>query len=138
MSNDFIDAAQRHWNDAEHLAAAMRWPNADQLYAFTAECALKAVMAGLGMKVRPDGSPERPYRIHIDKLWSEFHTLANGTGASTYAAMLAGQNPFHDWSVDQRYWHSSSVTAVQAQLHRRGAETAKQVLNQARIDGRVS
>lgn len=39
---DFPDAHARHWQDAERLAQAGRWANADQLYGYSAECGLKA------------------------------------------------------------------------------------------------
>ena len=48
---DFSDAHRRHWEDAELLHAYSRWANADQLYGFSAECGLKAVMQVLGMHV---------------------------------------------------------------------------------------
>ena len=41
---DFADAHRRHWEDAELLHDHGRWANADQLYGFSAECGLKAVM----------------------------------------------------------------------------------------------
>ena len=47
MKADFLDAHQRHWDDAEHLLQAQRWANADHLYGFAAECGLKAVVAGV-------------------------------------------------------------------------------------------
>ena len=49
--SDFTDAHCRHWDDAELLFKLQRWANADQLYGFSAECGLKAVMTFLGMPV---------------------------------------------------------------------------------------
>ena len=54
---DFLDAHRRHWCDAELLFNDSRWANADQMYGFSAECGLKAVMKGLGMQVDPVGIP---------------------------------------------------------------------------------
>ena len=31
-SDDFFDASQRHWDDAQSLYVAQRWANADHLY----------------------------------------------------------------------------------------------------------
>ena len=49
---DFVDSHRRHWQDAELLFDQSRWANADQLYGFSAECGLKAVMKALGMSCR--------------------------------------------------------------------------------------
>ncbi|MCC6156588.1 MAG: hypothetical protein IT350_00950 [Deltaproteobacteria bacterium] len=78
VNTDFADAAGRHWTDAETLFDAKRWPNADQLYGFAAECTLKAIMVGLGMSVVADRPQYPSHRVHIDKLWNEFRTFAAG------------------------------------------------------------
>lgn len=66
---DFLDAHRRHWCDAELLFNDSRWANADQMYGFSAECGLKAVMKGLGMQVDPVGIPvDERYRKHVQEL----------------------------------------------------------------------
>ena len=50
---DFVDAHFRHWGDAELLFTNGRWANADQMYGFSAECGMKAVMVALGMPISP-------------------------------------------------------------------------------------
>lgn len=138
MSLDFKDAAQRHWSDAELLYAEQRWPNADQLYGVAAECSLKAIMKSLGMPIDSHDKPkDRRHRVHINRLWSEFQTFAQGKGASTYAAMLPSTNPFLDWGVDQRYWHSNQIAQTTVQPHRQGSGQARMLLNRARQDGMV-
>lgn len=49
MSCDFADSCQRHWDDAERLFSSGRWANADHLYGFSAESALKRLMLAFGM-----------------------------------------------------------------------------------------
>lgn len=93
VTTDFKDAARRHWEDAELLGSHNRWPNADHLYGFAAECALKAVMVGLGMQLGPDGKPPKPYAVHIHQLWDQFLIFANGKSQAGYAAMLQPSNP---------------------------------------------
>ena len=138
MSVNFADAAQRHWTDAEQLVTTQRWPNSDHFYGLAAECALKEVMRALGMALDSDDKPsDRKHRVHIDKLWSEFRTFASGRGASNYAAMLPASNPFSDWGIEQRYWHSAQILQGTVQPHRQGALHARAVLSQARQDGRV-
>ena len=63
---DFVDAHHRHWEDAELLFDHCRWGNADQLYGFSAECGLKAVMRSSGMPVDNEGTPENRYRKHVE------------------------------------------------------------------------
>ena len=55
---NFPAAHRRHCKDVEPLFAHNRRANADHLYGFSAECGLKAVMKGLGMKVGAIGRPE--------------------------------------------------------------------------------
>ncbi|MDR3553905.1 MAG: hypothetical protein P4L55_04045 [Syntrophobacteraceae bacterium] len=57
MSVDFCDAAYRHFNDAKRLFDNDRMANADHLTGIAAECALKAVMVGLGMNLGAGMSP---------------------------------------------------------------------------------
>ncbi|HRS17559.1 MAG TPA: hypothetical protein P5234_15090 [Thermoanaerobaculaceae bacterium] len=138
MSTDYVDAATRHRSDADLLHDSKRWPNADQLYGLAAECALKAVMKALGMAVRADGAPlEHHHRVHIDKLWGEFLSLANGSGGASYAALLTPTNPFANWSVEQRYHCTSSIAQTTVEDHKNGTTAVFSVLSQARQDGRL-
>ncbi|QVL47243.1 MAG: SAM-dependent methyltransferase [Thiocapsa sp.] len=137
MTTDFKDAAHRHWEDAELLGSRGRWPNADHLYGFAAECALKAVMVGLGMQLGPDGKPPKPHAVHIHQLWDQFLTFANGKRQAGYAAMLQQSNPFSTWHESQRYWDSTGIGSADANAHRAGASQTLGVLSQARQDGWV-
>ncbi|MDX9755575.1 MAG: SAM-dependent methyltransferase, partial [bacterium] len=117
METDFVDAAKRHWEDANFLLDENRLANADHLFGLSAECALKAVMKGLGMPVRPDGSPSQ-YRIHINRLWDEFISFAQKQNGARYEVYLAGQcNPFFDWDIAQRYSPRSEFTQPDVQHH---------------------
>jgi len=74
---DFVDAYHRQWADAELLFANDCWANADQLYGFSAECGLKAVMKTLGMPVDETGIPEeREHRVHVQDLWPISRSLS--------------------------------------------------------------
>jgi hypothetical protein len=137
VTTDFKDAARRHWEDAELLGSHNRWPNADHLYGFAAECALKAVMVGLGMQLGPDGKPPKPYAVHIHQLWDQFLIFANGKSQAGYAAMLQPSNPFKTWHESQRYGDSTGIGSADANAHRSGASQALGVLSKARQDGWV-
>lgn len=49
MEPDFLDAHERHWNDAELLFGAKRPANADRSYRVAAESGLKGLMQAFGM-----------------------------------------------------------------------------------------
>ena len=140
MGTDFRDAAGRHRDDAEHLLADHRFPNADHLFGVSAECSLKAVMLALGMTVRADGAPTaRQHRVHINDLWNEFGAFVGTRTGTTYQATISAvTNPFTDWDVGQRYAHRAGIAEPRVQAHKAGAETAWGVLQQAILDGVVS
>lgn len=135
---DYLDAAKRHRSDADLLNKHQRWPNADQLCGLAAECALKAVMAAIGMPLRNDGAPhEKHHRVHIERFWDIFVTFAEGRGYSEYAALLGDVNLFADWSVEQRYHATASIKPETVVRHRTGMEMAWGVVAFAKIDGRL-
>ncbi len=138
MPVDYRDAAARHFEDANHLHSMGRWANADHLFGLSAECALKAVMLALGMRMNPKkpDKPEARYAVHIDKLWMQFPAFASGRQAAKYAALMEPQsNPFQSWDVNQRYHHRSEITRERADQHKDGAEKARAVLKMAELDG---
>jgi hypothetical protein len=111
MDTNFGEAAKRHWNDAKFLRENKRLPNADQLFGFSAECALKEVMIRLGAPIKEGGDlSERSHWKHIDVLWSEFQAFAAGRRGSRFLGALASftVNPFSDWHTNQRYRSDSS------------------------------
>lgn len=120
---DFADAHERHWEDAEHLLIAGRWANADQLYGFSAECGLKALMQNLGMRVRTaDGAPqERAHRVHIEELWDVFDQFAAHRGESALLTQLPGGKPFSDWSHHNRYASRANFDRAYVEPHRDAA-----------------
>ncbi len=141
-ADDFKDAAERHWSDAGTLFQQNRLANADHLFGMAAECALKAVMQALGMVGDASGAPaDRKHKIpkiHINDLWTQFITFADGRNAAQYVSLLpAGTNPFADWHVNQRYEHQSQFAQNVVQQHQQGAKNAMAVLQQAKQDGRV-
>ena len=138
MPVDFRDATERHWEDAGYLFADTRLANADHLFGLSAECALKAVMQGLGMKLVNNSMPEAPYACHINKLWDEFITFVQNRGGARYATKInVAPNPFDDWDIYQRYDHRSIITEVKAENHRQAAETTMGILQAAIINGDV-
>jgi hypothetical protein len=140
MQPDYQDAAERHWEDACYLSEDNRSANADQLFGLSTECALKAVMQGLGMPLRPDGVPmDKKHRIHVNTLWDEFSAFAHSRNEARYATDIDTKpNPFDTWDVAQRYCHRSEITQTILEKHRQGALITIEILRTAVIDGVVS
>ena len=137
---DFKEAAKRHWDDAEYLFVGARLPNADQLYGIAAECALKAIMFGLGMKVdQSSGRPmEKKHAQHINKLWSEYGVFVSGRQRAKYWAPLSAfPAPFKGWSIYDRYEASSKTKQANVIQHQTATGKVLMVLDMAVIDGVV-
>lgn len=137
MGTSFGEAARRHWEDAEILAERRRVHNADQLYGLAAECALKRVMITLGVPASSDGDIDRKYKIHIDKLWEEYRTLASGRRGARYLSPLSRfpDNPFADWHIEQRYAPAEPPPAGSVcQAHKRAARACLDALRRIQED----
>ena len=135
---DFADAHRRHWEDAELLLAHDRWANADQLYGFSTECALKVVMRALGMPIDPDGIPEkREHRKHVQDLWPVFRTFVAGRNGEWYLPRLPSGQPFRDWSHHDRYASGAHYSRPAVEPHREAARVVRHMLQRARLDGRL-
>ncbi|MFM0518422.1 hypothetical protein PQR08_13400 [Caballeronia jiangsuensis] len=135
MSTDFLDAHQRHWDDAEHLLAAGRWANADHLYGLSAECGLKRLMIAFGMETNTTGVPKvKKDKVHVDEAWDRYESYRSGhcLGAN-YPLPLS--NAFDTWNVSQRYDHRMYFDQAVAQAHRAGADTVKNLISQAQQAG---
>jgi len=133
---DFGDAHCRHWEDAELLRDNNRWANADQLYGFSAECGLKAVMRALGMPVDQIGAPtEGQHRQHVHKLWPIFESFAQGRDGARFAAMLPDGKPFAGWSHHDRYADRKHFGPAGVDAHRDAAAQVSNMVKRARQDG---
>lgn len=132
---DFVDAHRRHWEDAELLFGNARWASADQMYGFSAECGLKAVMKELGMSVDATGTPERKHRRHVQDLWPVFRTFARGHGGERHLHRLPEENPFRDWSHHDRYAHRRHWMEANLGRHRDAARGVRNMVELARQDG---
>lgn len=117
-ADDFADAHRRHLDDADLLSDHARWASADQLYGFSAECGLKAVL-------EMEGEPiEGKYREHVQQLWPEFVSFADGRRGADYLSRLPDGEPFRDWSHHDRYAHHRHFDETVVAPHR---EAARQV-----------
>ncbi|MDE0060089.1 MAG: hypothetical protein OXI22_10505 [Defluviicoccus sp.] len=130
FSDDYADAHDRHWRDAELLFAYPAPANADHLYGLSAECGLKAVLEVEGQPVAPT------YRLHVDRLWSAFETFARGRTGAAYLSMLPAGRPFQDWEVGQRYAHRKHFGPACVASHRDAARAVRAMFQSARQGGK--
>lgn len=138
MQSDFLDAHDRHWQDAKQLFEASRWANADHLFGMAAECGLKKLMLAFGMPFDPvEDSPTRKSdKRHVDAIWLRYETYRSGhhQGANY---VLTTINPFQNWNASQRYAHQNHFNQAQVEPHRAGAEKVNQLIRKARLEGLI-
>jgi hypothetical protein len=128
----FVDAHHRYWDDARLLFDRERWANADQLYGFSAECGLKAVMQALGMRVDEAGKPrEREHQEHVPRIWLVFKNFVAGRDGAQYARLLPEGEPFADWSHHDRYAHRRHFNRENVERHREAAGAIRAMVHLA-------
>lgn len=133
MRIDFLDAHERHLDDADHLRNGARYANADHLYGVAAECGMKHLMAGFGMKVTNGDVPVAD-RKHADELWARYESYRSGHRLGA-RYVLASSNPFHDWSIHQRYAPRTSFDRSIVAPHAAAAHRVHVLVKQAKLDG---
>lgn len=134
MDTDFLDAHDRHWEDAEFLLADARLANADHLYGLAAECGLKRLMQAFGMELSSSGMPRRNRDIvHADRIWNRYEAYRSGYGAADY--LLPKENVFGDWNIAERYTRRDRYSMDKVDAHRQGADAVRALVGKARRDG---
>lgn len=129
----FFQAARRNQHDAALLHGAGRLGGADHLYGLAAECALKAILVGLGQVKNP--ADPKPYKSHIDKLWNQFDAYVQGHGPSHY--LLPSGNAFAGWRVEHRYDEDAQFSEPLVDAHLQGAYETALLLQEAVLRGDV-
>ncbi|MDD3554386.1 MAG: SAM-dependent methyltransferase [Deltaproteobacteria bacterium] len=137
MKSDFLDAHERHWQDAETLFWRKRWANADHLYGMAAECGLKRLMLAFGMPydTQNDRPEEKEDRVHANGIWARFESYSGYHQGAGYA--LPAPNPFGNWDVAQRYAHQSNFDRERVDAHRKGANSVRGLVHKALLDGLI-
>ncbi len=138
MQADYLDAHERHWEDAEHLLQSGRRANADQPYGLAAECGLKKLMLAFGMPydTSRDQPGNRKDRVHADGVWARFESYCcRRPQGARY--VLPVPNPFSDWHISQRYAHRSNIDQARVQKHQSGADSVRRLIRQAQKEGLI-
>lgn len=138
MQADFLNAHERHWDDAEILLQAQRWANADHLYGIAAECGLKRLMLVFGMPydMAKDFPASRQDRVHANGAWARFESYRSGHAQGT-SYVLPADDPFNNWDVSDRYAHQSNFDVARATGHQAGALLVRNLIKQAKLDGLI-
>jgi hypothetical protein len=130
-SDTFKACALRHWQDGSLLEKHSRFSNANQLFGFATECAIKSAMCELA-EFLSSGKLVREQRKHINELWEGIRLSSLQKRFPRLVATLKQSNPFHDWSIDHRYSPENEMRKDIFQRHQRAMQ---QVLTAAGISG---
>lgn len=114
---DYVASARRHLKDAAILKTAGRQANAGQLFGFSVECALKAVLVNAGASVDSDGNlhgkqQNGQWREHMPKLGKLIMSatvLPDGRPAGVLQSSLPHLSTLADWHTDHRYFRISAI-----------------------------
>jgi hypothetical protein len=112
---DFLVAARRHLDDGDFLHMALRKPNAVQLWAYGAECILKAIALKQGLtQIGSAGKPTNNFGQHLNqtnKNVPDLLSLYNASQTGT-AALMGPQTAFVGWDVSARYEDGSQLQPI--------------------------
>jgi hypothetical protein len=99
VGDSFPDAARRHRSDAKHLATNQRFQNAGHLIGFAAECLVKEILEGAGIKIdKPSG-----FKVHFPELQKQVR-LQGRTRAMVLLAPIVSRSTFlGGWAAECRY-----------------------------------
>jgi len=132
MDEDFCGAAMRHFCDGDLLLNRGRFPNADQLLGFAAECAIKSALVALPGFVA-NGELAKRYREHVSELWELVPLQDIQRRYGPLAVVLkAFRGRFDNWSTSQRYAGDDAVGDSAARDHR---DAARRVLGSVGLLG---
>jgi len=120
---DYFASSRRHLDDANSLRNSNRWENADHLAGLSAECSLKHLLLR-AFGARPG---EGALRLHADKLWPAARLHVKGRQGGRLLRLLVN-NPFGDWSVEQRYMTDGHVGPAQVVRHLQAADQMHKLL----------
>ena len=137
---DFLDAMDRHWQDAELLRREERLANADHLYGLSVECGLKALMKKLGMEMRGNRPENSNDRKHINNgLLDRYESYCCGHDGPRFSLPWQSDNsPFANWDISDRYAKRSDFTEERLEKHQSGAKDVKQLVARLKTEGLFS
>lgn len=134
---NYLAAATRHFSDGDHLSAASRVVNASQLWAYGAECAMKAILLKLNhLQLDANGKPvDKAHCKHINDLNNPL-IGAFSAALSGHAAYVLPAQPswFANWDINERYEDGTAVAASHA-AHSADKQVFQTILQKALKNG---
>lgn len=118
MTESYLSAAQRHFDDAELLHRKNRLDNASHHYGVAGECAVKAVCV--------EEAGTRPHK-HFDDLPLKdlrVSAVANLAGRKGQRMRVVLPSLFAGWSINNRYAATGHTSAAQIEQWRADAKRA--------------
>ena len=143
MSSNFKEAAKRHYEDARYLRSDNRQPNAGQLFGFSAECGIKALLVGLGHPTDASGgiTPAWGLRGHIHQIHGVFGLLnqfgVDSRQSAKYHAMVPHLGDFSDWHTDHRYASAAEILLPLVEKWDSAAQEVLKMVQEAEFSGDI-
>lgn len=140
-------AAYRHLLDGHLLQANGRLANAGQLFGFSVECGIKAILVASGVPQDADGGVDdknpfrKAFRQHLPLLTTNTiafgHLIPDGPRVTRYLSMLSSLSGLANWSTDHRYYSESATPLHSVAVWEFAALEVNEMLDQASLDGVV-
>jgi len=128
MNHDMSGAARRHLDAAEKLANDGRRDVAGYLYSIAAECAIKAMVAGmLGRPAVPNERRKDPLYAHFPELRTMLRDQLQGRRDQPLQRIINDDRFFNNWEIQVRYAPSREIRDEWVTMW---AEQARNVVNQ--------
>lgn len=131
---DFSAAARRHLDDGDLLYEQSRFPNAVQLWAYGAECTLKALALKQNIfKLDFKDKPPKNFALHLNQIKDGADLLSLYNAAQTGTSPLPGPaSAFVGWDIHARYEDGSQLLPGIAQ-YAADAHCFRRLLNQSML-----
>jgi hypothetical protein len=131
---DFFAAAQRHLDDGDFLHKNLRAPNAVQLWAYGAECTLKALASKQKhFEIDPKGKPTKNFGQHLNQIKkdvADLLSLYNAVQTGT-SALMGPETAFLGWDINARYEDGTQLQPIEQYVI--DARCFRNLLNSANI-----
>lgn len=114
QAEDYADAAERCFVDAETLFQGKRYPNACHLFGLGAECALKVLLEGHpGLAKVPTGQTG-----HLPELRDEVLRTLQGKRYNGVRKLMSLGNYMNGWEIANRYWPTQRFSEEMSSRYR--------------------
>jgi hypothetical protein len=117
MGEPYSEAAVRHFEDAEQLAAHNRFDGAGHLIGFAAECAVKLSVEAL----RPGANAPH---LHFPDLIERAKRILHGRRKHSMLILLSRESFMRGWNVAHRYSDDGAVSETHYRAWRTDATRA--------------